>query len=205
MNERGWRVPTLWPGATVYILGGGPSLNKVDVGRLRGQRVIAVNHAFKKAPWIDVMYFGDRGFYFAEREAIDKFAGLKVTTYRKHGDKPGVLWIKRRTKPYGIRPESEKHLITWNSSSGATAIGLAAHFGASKIILMGFDMRKIGGYRNWHSESPVVEKKDPYKRFLHPFPYIAADLQKMGIECINATPGSAIEQFPIVTPEEVYP
>lgn len=47
---------------------------------------------------------------------------------------------------------------------------------------------------------------DPYSGrdgFLITFAAIARDLAAEGIECVNATPGSAIDSLPIVQPEEV--
>ena len=54
-----WTAPRIWDGGECFILGGGPSLAAVDVGQLRGRRVIAVNQAYKLGDWIDVLFFGD--------------------------------------------------------------------------------------------------------------------------------------------------
>lgn len=202
----------MWPGRTVYILGGGPSLNAVDVERLRGERVIACNHAYQKADWIDMMLFADYRFYFDYKESMAKFSGLRVTTNERHHDKPGMLVVRRRNSWKGrvggiVRDPS---FVIWNKSTGACAINFAVHLGASRIVLFGFDMRRVevapGDERcNWHETGPTAGNKNPYKRFLTVFPMIARDLKEFGIECINATPKSAIKEFKIVKPEEVYP
>lgn len=215
-EARGFRpVPKLWPGATVHILGGGPSLLRVDLSRLADARVIATNQAYSTGAW-DVMIFGDLGFYRREKDGLLDFAGLKVGTHRTLIGKPGIYTVKKKNHPFGVR--KDPNILAWNLNTGAMAINLAVHLGAKRIVLFGFDMRRvpigengvdaddtIGERTNWHNRIAAPPSKDPYKRFLRPFPDIARDLKELGVECVNATPGSAIVEFPIVEPEEVYP
>ncbi len=204
-----WRIPKIWDKATCYILGGGPSLNDVDIDRLHGDghRVIAVNKSFRLAEWADAMFFNDKGFFLGNRQRLLDFPGLKVSTCKAIiNNAPGIKFVRRRNTPWGLM--RDPGFIGWNESSGAAAINLAMHLGATKLILFGYDMKRIGDYCNWDQ---VLEKKfapkafDPYKRFRAPFPRIAQDLRGMNIHCVNATPGSALTEFPIVDPEEVYP
>ena len=52
-----WSIPKCWPGECVAILGGGFSLTQAQVDHCRGRcRVIAINRAFKLAPWSDWLY-----------------------------------------------------------------------------------------------------------------------------------------------------
>jgi len=199
-----WRVPALWPDGECYILGGGPSLAKIDIESLRGRRVIAVNQAFKLAPWIDVMFYGDCRWLNQYSHGLLDFAGLKVTTCPQHVKKQWIRVVRRKSRPFGI--SRDPGYLSWNLSSGACAINLAVHFKVKRIILLGFDMRKIDGRCNYHDdyERPVRPRgKDPYRRFLGPFGEIAADLDRMNIKCVNATPGSALKEFPIISPSEL--
>ena len=196
-----WTVPELWPGGTCYILGGGPSLSLVSLERLHDRRVIAVNNAYQLGDWIDVMLYGDCRWLKWHEKALLDFPGLKVTSCNSHKDKPGIKAVKRHTLPFGITREPDR--LNWNLSSGACAIGLAVRFGVKKIVLLGFDMRIVDDKTNWHKEHQDGRKKNPYERFLKPFPMIARDLEQLGVECVNATPGSALESFPIVEPESV--
>lgn len=203
-----WRAPRLWPNATVYILGGGPSLKLLDVERLRGRHVIAVNNAYQLGDWIDVCYFGDLSWHRIHRDALLKFAGLKVTTCVHLENAPGIKLIRKRNKPSGI--SRDQSIVCWNNSSGGCAINLATLFGAKRIILFGYDMRMVDDDCNWHRDYPDVQdekkrkkKEKLYLTFLKPFDQIARGLKRDGIECINATPGSALTQFPIVEPESV--
>lgn len=202
-----WRIPRIWPGRTVYILGGGPSLKLVDVDRLRGQRVIAVNNAYQIAPWADVLFFGDCRWLKWHEGGVRKFSGLKITTCDQHlsilGEALRIRVVKKKNAPAGLFRDPS--MLAWNANSGACAINLSVYLGAVRIVLLGFDMRKIDGQGNWHADHPNGPNHDPYGKFLARFPAIAASLQGMGVECINATPGSALTVFPIVDPAEVMP
>ena len=131
------------------------------------------------------------------------FPGLKVTCCDDNKEKPGVKTIKRRNTPWGI--QRHPHLLAWNLSSGGAAINLAVHFGVKRIILLGYDMRKIDGRCNWHQDHEDVEhpRKDPYERFMRPFPSIAKDLIGIGVECLNATKDSALQVFKKARLEDV--
>lgn len=221
-----WAAPRIWPNGMVYILGGGPSLRLVDIERLRGQHVIAINNAYQLGDWIDVCYFGDWNWFKLHRHALLNFAGLKVTGRIECKDMPGIRLIRKRNSPNGI--SKNPLIICWNQSSGGCAINLATLFGVKKIVLFGYDMRKfteeemkeiekkaVWSYpsemsnHNWHSDhkDAYTEKKkkniSQYAKFLQPFDLIAKGLQRDNIECINATPGSALTHFPIVEPESV--
>jgi len=67
-------------------------------------------------------------------EAIAKFQGERIApqTY------PGA----RREKFSSVR------------NSGAGAVVLAAHWGARRIVLLGYDCQKTGGRAHWHPDHP---------------------------------------------------
>lgn len=198
-----FELPTLWPSSTVYILGGGPSLTNFDVNLLKGRRVIAVNNAYKLAPWIPVMYYGDCRWLQQHKQELLNFAGLKLTTCPTHLKRPGILVLRKESGRKGI--SFNKKFVLWNGNSGGCAVNIAVQLGAKKIVLLGFDMRKIDGECNWHREHPDADnkRKDPYHKFLKNFEKIADDLKRKEIECINATPDSALKLFPIVDPKDV--
>jgi hypothetical protein len=197
-----WIVPKMWPGGTAYILGGGPSLLSADLSRLYNQNVIAVNQAFNLGPW-PVLFWGDCSWLDQNYADVMAFCGLRVTCCERQTKVPGVLVVKRQRGQYGI--SNDPATILWNSSSGAAAINLAYHFGVSKIVLLGYDMRRIDGRNNYHNDYPPPRTEDPYERFLRPFPAIAAALKAKHVEVINATPGSALKVWPICEPSEVLP
>jgi len=201
-----WRVPRIWNGGTCFMLGGGPSLRAIDVDRLRGHHVISINISYKIAPWADAMFFADCRWLPTHGDGLVDFPGLKVTCCSQHVNKPGIKVVVKKNAPYGLA--RDPHQLFWNLSSGACAIGLAVHLGARRIVLLGYDMRRVDERNNWHDDYPKMTGKrirNPYPRFLKPFPAIAAALNDRNIECINATPGSELREFPIVEPETVLP
>lgn len=207
-----WKAPRLYPGETIVVLGGGPSLKSLDFSLLRGRRVIAVNCAFRLGKW-DACFFGDRAFVQRTAPDLKDWPGLVVTRAEEYLLTPWVKVLKQKIEyrpgndwPFdvdGITTDPTE--ICWNRSSGGAAINLAVHFGAGKIILLGFDMQTVDNQHNWHnfySDNDVQAHTDDYRKFTGPMEAVARDLDKLGIPCINATPGSALGAFPITTPEE---
>lgn len=231
-----WRVPKLWEGGDVWILGGGPSLPKQFgvpdeiiegvrskelplstyspyMSAIHGKHVIGVNMAYLIGDWIDMLFFGDKKWYFTNREKVAKFKGLKVTC-QSHFNKPKYVeerikfLAKDNHKPTGI--SSNPHKVSWNVNSGAAAISVAVNMGATRIILVGFDMQ-LGddGKQHWHAEYKTFSRKHPdgkklpFHRHLLGFPVIAKDARELGVEIINACPNSAIKEFRKTTVKEL--
>lgn len=205
-----WRIPRIWRDRTAYILGGGPSLRSVEVTRLKGQRVIACNNAYRLAPWIDVMVCMDAQWpeHPIHQRELPMFAGLKISGHKDHRaqkhDGLDLRVVRGRTES-GI--STDPNAVHTNLNSGAFAISVAVQLGARRIILLGFDMQTVEKTHNWHADHKVRAGQDrnPYPKFLARFPAISEDLKRLGVECINATPGSALTVFPIVDPESVIP
>lgn len=210
-----WKIPKIWPGRTVYILGGGPSLRSIDITRLKGQRVIACNNAYRLAPWIDVCVCMDQDWPLerVHRQELPMFRGLKISAHKTHRDGRfstfGFRVVCSTKTANGI--STDPAVVHSNHNSGAFAINVAVQLGAERIVLLGFDMRVVESEDNWHADhkprdrNPKKPSNWPYNVFLERFPAIAADLKALGVECINATPGSALDVFPIVDPDEVMP
>jgi hypothetical protein len=174
--------------------------------------VVAVNNAYgdrlaknkyEPRPWVDALFFGDCRWYPWHKEALLRFGGLKVTTCEKLDGEPGIKVISKRGPRRGLSKHQGQ--IVWNKSSGACAINLATLLGAKRIVLLGFDMKTDeAGNANWHEDHPTRRPKEPpYPHFMRPFPTIANDAREMGVEILNATPGSALTLFPFVDLEEI--
>jgi hypothetical protein len=227
-----WQVPRMWEGGDVWIIGGGPSLSKqFDIPdpviksviegasplsvfspymtAIHNKHVIGVNVSYMLGTWIDMIFFGDTGFFLAHKQGLADFPGLRVSS-TPHTS--GIDWIKYLQKDSahtrGISPNPK--MISWNGNSGAAAISVAVHTGAKRIILLGFDMRLNGNRdQHWHNiygKAHLDEtkmRKLPFDRHLRGFPIIAEDAKRMGVEIINACPDSAITCFPRVSVKEL--
>ena len=217
----GWKVPRMWEGGVCFILGGGPSLNLINFDLIKDRRIIAVNNAYgapdlsvdpkpnrnsanhkprpyTPRPWVDVCWFGDGRWYPWHRTSLKRFGGLIATCEAKWKGKDRVMCL-HRGKPAGI--DHRPRYISWGKCSGNSAINFAYHTGVKRVVLLGFDMRRVEDSANWHDDHPAP-KKDPYERFIKPHDVIAKDAEKHGLQIINCTPGSALDHYPIMALED---
>lgn len=198
-----WNVPPMWKGCPVYILAGGPSLNNVDIDRLRGARVIAVNNAYLLARWIPVMYFMDCKWFGWHDEELAKWPGLRVTTCKTFQDVPWLKFLKHGSR-MGLDTRSGH--LSRGTNAGYGALALAVKLGGNPIYGFGFDMKQVDGNDNWHTEHKRKTPSNIYEhQFFKPFAAAKAILDERGIQFYNATPGSALPYFPIISLEEAYP
>lgn len=196
-----WSVPPVWSDrAAAYVLGGGPSLCGFDVERLRGRgHVIAVNSAYRLAPWADVLYFADCLWLTggtdkngrktpSHVEAVRAFRGLKVTrepTALQHVPQ-AFLVARDKSVRLGIRPAGGVAGL----DSGTNAINLAWLLGARKrIVLLGFDMRPNG---HWHNDHGHAKPETFSKYYVPGLQRMADALREMNCLLLNASPGSAL-------------
>jgi hypothetical protein len=201
LSNHTWSVCRLWKNETVFILGGGPSLQQSDVNRLKDRRVIAVNDSFRLGDWIDIVWFTDCRWYNDTKEALSHFPGLIIGAPPCKCEHPGVLRVARKNQPgISINP----NFVYWNKNSGSSAINLAYLLGATKIVLLGFDMKVTDNKHNWHSYHSFTPRNDIYADlFLPCYEKIAEDAKKLNLTILNATTNSAITVFPIIHLSEV--
>lgn len=223
----------MWEGGEVWIIGGGPSVpaqfgvpsdiiekvlsKELDpsayspyMKRLHNQHVIGVNIAYLIGAWIDMVFFGDKRWYYQNRDRLAKFPGLKVSCHPhlKHEkfQKENIKYLSRdRQKGRGI--SSNRTAVCWNANSGAAAISVAAHAGAKRIVLLGFDMKLEDNKHHWHGlyrPGGRAANSLPFHRHLPGFKQIAKDARQKGIEIINASPNSTIEDLPKMSVKEVF-
>lgn len=185
-------LPKIWNDATCFILGGGPSLNKVDVSLLQDKRVIAVNAAFHIAPWADACWFGDGRFIDWNLWDLCKFPGLKLTCVTRKKLPPDFIQVTRSAQMFGI--DQDKSRVAWNRNSGGSAPNVAYHLGARRIVLCGFDMRMVEGKHNWHTYHKTQAPDNVYeKRFLECWIHVKRACDALGVEIVNTSEGSAID------------
>lgn len=122
--------PPSWAGETVAILGTGPSLTPAVLEAVRGFRTIAVNHACRVAPWATAMLALD-GLHFIED--FKRFAGLRLSGFQDH--RIDAFYVGLMQERVTLQPG---HTVEMRNS-GLAAIRLAAIWGASRILLCGFN------------------------------------------------------------------
>lgn len=205
-------VERLFPNETIVCIASGPSLTQADVDFVRGARVIAINDSYRLAPFADVLYAcDDRWWQWQYRDhtkTITSFAGLRFCMDPGRHRPAAVLpeWGVRVMKNTGITGlETDPAGLKNGRNSGYQAIGLAKHLGASRILLLGYDMSLgRGGQSHWFGSHPNGGASRLTKFRLH-FPTIAPPLKALGIEVLNCSRRSALTCFPKVPLERALP
>jgi len=166
--------------------------------------VIAVNNSWELAPWADVLYGCDAKWWEHYRPA---FAGDKWSqadaSQKRHWTNDQIKRERFGCKLVDSVPESglskDPTKIHQGGNGVYQAVGLAFHFGARRIYLLGVDLH-IGSdsRQHWHSDHPEEvggAKTDACflsLGWLENFKILADDLRTEGVEFVNATPGSKL-------------
>jgi hypothetical protein len=92
----------------------------------------------------------------------------------------------------------EPGVIGSGGNSGFQALNLAAQFGASKIILIGFDMHSARGV-HWYGPNRGRDMRNPlehnYVSWRGALSKQARVLAGMGVQVVNVSPDSALDCF----------
>lgn len=197
-----WEVQPEWVGATVFIVGGGPSLLDLDLDVLDGQKIIAINTSYQVVPFADFLIFSDFRWWDHHRDKVDKFSGRIVCASRSPMD--SRLLMVRRKVPPGLDQPNDCLPVQFTTATGA--MGLAVKLGAKKLVLLGIDGRNgPSGKTHHHKPHPwdVVQGWQTKQR---------GDLQKMvqplkerGIEVFLASPSDYEDLWPRVELSSLLP
>ncbi|WP_027517869.1 hypothetical protein [Bradyrhizobium sp. WSM1417] len=203
-----WSPEPLFKGETIFCLASGPGLTAEICQRIRGRRAIAINSSAVLAPWASVLFFTDSGWYEPRRELVANWAGLVVsmsrTAKRELPDK--VKRVQGEGDPQALPGFSRgPHVIQQGRSSGHTAVSLAIALGASRVVLLGYDMRFVGGREHCHDEyKGAARDVEIYSReFVPGFAGWDEAARAVGVEVVNATEGSAVKEFRFAKLEEI--
>jgi hypothetical protein len=215
-------IEPVWAGATCAIIGGGPSITPdqlADLKRLRdacGWRVIAVNTAYLAANYAEICYFADSKWWrwHKDREEFKAFQGLKVSI-QQTGDEIDDDSVHMLRNAAGVPHDGANFgdsqaggLSPWPNAlrtglnGGYQALGLAIALGATRIVLLGYDMKFTAGKSHFHGGHPDKLQDDgvyrtQYAKFF--------ELLKLppGVTVLNASPDSLLKCFPKVNLKEV--
>jgi len=154
--------------------------------------VIAINDAYRLAPWADVLYACDADWWKLHA-GVPTFTGPKYALQSRAGHWAGVQVLQNtgieglETRPFGLRN---------GRNGGYQAINLACHYGATRIVLLGFDMQARRGQRShWFGEHPNGVRPS-YELLGAAFPSIVEPLRARGVQVQNASRETALECFP---------
>lgn len=204
-----WTPEPIWKGEPAFVLASGPSLTHAVVEKVRRRHTIAVNSSCLLAPWAEVLFFTDSSWYEQHRDIVANWPGLVIcmsrTAKRELPDK--VKRVLGEGDPDLPPSFHRRGAIQQGRSSGHSALSLSVALGAKPNIMLGFDMRLVDGRQHCHSDygaRDVKAEADTYRlNFVPGFAGWNAAAIAGGTEILNATPGSAVTEFPMVDLDEV--
>lgn len=195
-----WPWDRRFAGLTVVLVGGGPSHAAADLAALRGHCLIAINSSCRKVRPIatphDMLIFSDNSWSENHPALLTDWPGPVVTSNRNTKARLGNavlrLDITALTEAIGVGPDFVQ------ASTGHTAAALAAEMGARRVVLIGFECRMVSGRSHGHTDYLDHDPAHYAERFLPGWRHLAPALAARGVEVVNATPDSAITEFPFL-------
>jgi hypothetical protein len=116
-------------------------------------------------------------------------------------DEPAVHLVRNGgTEGLSTQPDA----LRTGGNSGYQAVGLAIAAGAATVVLLGYDMRAVGGRLHWHREHPASTYEGWYSDV---YVKLFRKMGKLppGVRVVNCTPGSALDCFERGALESVLP
>jgi hypothetical protein len=167
-----------------FILASGHSMTQEQAAAVRGLgTVIAINRTYELAPWCDILYGCDAKFWQYYPDALDCPA-RKISVEFDHPE------VERW--PYSESPGLGLYKLHSGRNSGYQAINLAYLLGATRIVLLGYDMHG----EHWHPQhKPPLSMIQNFRDWVPRFDQMARDLKKQNVSVLNCTPGTRLKVF----------
>lgn len=179
------------------MVAGGPSvaLHK-PLDCLRGRKVVAINSSFADVPFADVLIFGDARWWRHNERAVRKRFKGEIVTVAPVAAKD--VQHCRKVDPPGL--SSNPCELTMRRTTTTAAINFLAHKGVARIVVLGMDgKRGDDGRAHHHPQHPWPQRPDCWAEQRKDLATIAKPLRKLGIELLNASPGSVFaDLWPVV-------
>jgi hypothetical protein len=179
----------------VVILGNGPSLNDVEIDRIR-YPTMGLNRSYLKT--ISPYHVGVDKAHAEAHLRGDLKAGRFFSTWRLKGcwDVPGYVYLGRRPPGWWSCPENNSDRIC--GYAGTVSLELAVYMGFNPIIFVALDLHGPKFYdldRNWEDRH--------FKGQRARMGQLSRCLPD-GVEVFNCSPITVIKCFPYLQVEEIY-
>jgi hypothetical protein len=185
-------------GKTCIILASGPTAGLCDTSLLPGWPVIAVNdgiYLYHQAGWL---YAADWRWWDAHHEHVVQHSPrTELWSQDAKASQKYRLHHVEGVRGPGLSTEAGKIKLGGHiGNSGAQAMNLAVMFGAKRLILVGFDMKRIDGKAHYFGEHPPgLNRGDGWTNFVAQMGPMAAELYEAGVKVINTSPDTALPYF----------
>lgn len=195
------KIDREWDGKTAFLVCGGPSVASQNIEALRGHRVVVVNSSIYTAPWADILFFGDERWEIENRAAVKAFPGLVVSSSYGNVHCSYIKFLRRpkpSETPAGLSFDPSEAWLRHTSVRGA--INVLCHLGVKTIITLGLDGGPdASGKTHHHAPHPWGMNKDIWDLQRVELAGVALALEQRGVTLLNASPGSKIPFWPIVS------
>ena len=148
-------------------------------------------------PDADYLYACDQRWWETHLDDIRATFKGKLYTQWHNNEQKDKVWADSQgiTAIRGAHVKGlGREIIHFNGNSGAQAINLAYLLGATRIILLGYDMGATGN-THWFGSHPKGMANGNYSQYVANFNRLADDLKREGVEVINCTRKTALNQF----------
>lgn len=177
-------------------------MSAADAEYVRGKaRVITVNGTWRLAPWADAHYSNDHDWFEAELPEMQKACTGEFWCGHPAWRHPAV-----RSMPFDKRARGILRVpgrLAWGGNSGYAALGLAYQFGASRIVMVGYDQSDANG-AHWHGEHPeAIRKGFNFTMWHERYGEAARDFARMRVQVINCSRATTLLCFPLAGLESV--
>lgn len=184
------------------VIANGPSLTPEDVNYCKGKGfVIAVNDAYRLAPWSDVLYACDGTWWDHHITRVTGFDHRMWTCSTEAAKAYGLRYIGVRGD---VKWSGDPSFVAGGGNSGFQALNLAYLWGFREIVLLGFDY-KYGpkNEKHWFGSHPSDVEKN-----MSPADWVARiggampDVIASGTKLTNCSRATAIDSIERKTLEE---
>lgn len=176
---------------TAICIATGESLTQEDVDYIRGKgRVYVVNDAYRLAPWADILYACDYEWWDYHKPV---FAGEKWTINARASKEFNLRYIEQGEKGFSF----DDNKLGTGGNSGFQCLNLAYLHGATKIVLLGYDM---GGTHFFGKHPAHLNRGSDFSSWIKHMNEAAALID---IPVFNCTRNTALDCFPKVALRDV--
>lgn len=166
----------------------GASLTREDVEYCQGKGIVyAVKEAVYLAPWADAVYAAD-GDWWQLKNGLPEYTGEKIGLEEKICEKYGLTCQKYDAKLVWGSGDT----IATGGNSGFQAVNIAVNRGATKVILLGYDMGYSTNKHWWTGQFKRDCRPSNYKDWIDKFTKAAPLIPA---EIINCTRETALNCF----------
>jgi hypothetical protein len=190
-----WPVPREWPGERAFVLCGGESVRaqREIIPKLQG-RFIAIKEGVLLRPDADVLFLGGEKTPEIALPLIPKFRGKYMVVRGKSDQElPSTVLRITRTKEHTKLCDTPGQVCGYDS--GTSAINLAYQFGATEIVVIGYDMTGGRWFKGEWPHPMMHIPEDHHQRHMAPLKALAEDAKAKAIRIVNVSPISRVNCF----------